>query len=105
MVTTVMEEERVRAGDKLDAELGAAGLVDLTVVEVEVAARVVALLVVTAVLKGLVVTVADVGTVLGGGAEVVLLGRVTNAKGVGVGGRDTPGGHNSSCEHKNVKWN
>lgn len=98
VVETVEEGGRAGDGDEVDAVLGAAGAVDLTVVEVEVAARVARLLVVRGVVAALVVTVVAVGAVVGGGAVVVLLGRVTNAKGVGVGGRDTPSGRNSSCK-------
>lgn len=81
MVETVME-----GGDRVDAVLGAAGEMDLTVVEVEVAALVEELPVVKAM-----VTVVGAGAVVVGGAVVVLLGRVTYVKGVGVGGRETPG--------------
>lgn len=50
------------------------------------------------VVVGFVVLVAlVVGIVVVGGAVVVLLDHVTYAKGVGVGGRDTPKRHNSSC--------
>lgn len=86
VVETVVEGGRAGGGDQVDAVLGADAAVDLTVVEVEVAALVEGLLLV----KGLVVPVAEVGAVVVGGAVVVLLGRVTYAKGVGVGGRDTP---------------
>lgn len=100
MVETVVEGGRAGGGDQVDVVLGAAGAVDLTVVEVEVAALVEELLVVKATVEGLVVTVVEAGAVVVGGAAVVLLGRVTYAKGVGVGGRDTPSGCNSSwsCE-------
>lgn len=83
----------------MDAVLGAAGAVDLTVVEVgvEVAALVEELLVVKATVEGLAVTVVELGAAVVGGAVVVLLGRVTYAKGVGVGGSDTPSWCNSSC--------
>lgn len=92
MVETVGDGGRAGDGDEVNAVLGAAGAVDLTVVEVEVPARGVELLVVTGAAAALVVTGAADGTVVGGSAVVVLLGRVTNAKGVGVGGRDTPSG-------------
>lgn len=96
MVETVVEGGRAGGGDQVDAVLGAAGAVDLTVVEVEAAALVDELLVGKATVEGLVVTVVEVGAAVGSGAVVVLLGRVTYAKGVGVGGRDTPSGCNLS---------
>lgn len=57
------------------------------VVEVVVVLVVAMVVVVVVVVVGLVVVV-----VVGGGAVVVMLDRVTNAKGVGVGGRITPRG-------------
>lgn len=68
----------VGGGDQVDAVVGAAGVMDLTVVEV------------ATLVEGLAVKVVDGGAVVVGGAAVVLLGRVTYAKGVGVGGSETP---------------
>lgn len=100
------EGERAGDGGEVDAVLGAAGEVDLTVVEV--ATRVAERLVETGAVAGLVVAVVAEGPAVGGvavtAAVVVLSGRVTNAKGVGVGGRDTPSGCNSSYKIEMEKW-
>lgn len=72
--------------------------VDTVLGEEGVAGRVVETMAVVVVgLVVLVALVAVVGIVVVGGAVVVLLDHVTYAKGVGVGGRDTPKRHNSSC--------
>lgn len=97
MVETVVVGRRAGGGDQVEAVLGAAAVVDLTVVEVEVAALVEELLVGKATVEALVVPMVDVGAVVVGGAVVVLLDRVTYANGAGVGGRDTPSVCNSSC--------
>lgn len=61
----------------------------MVVIVVEIVVLVVGLVVVV------VVVVVVVGVVAGvDGSEVVLLDSVTNAKGVGVGGKDTPRGDN-----------
>lgn len=70
-------------------------VVGLTVVEEVVVALVVvvvAVVGVVVVVVGLVVVVVVVVVEVVGGAVVVLLDRVTYAKGVGVGGRETPSG-------------
>lgn len=76
--------------------LGVAGVVvvGLTAVEEVVVALLVAVVVVAvAVLVVAVVVIVSLVVVVGCGAVVVLLDLVTKAKGVGVGGRDTPSGY------------
>lgn len=93
-VETVVEGDRDKAREVVTCS------VDTVLGEEGVAGRVVETVVVVVVVVGLVVLVAlvvVVGIVVVGGVVVVLLDHVTYAKGVGVGGRDTPKRHNSSC--------
>lgn len=89
-VEGVRAVETVVVGDRDKVREVVTCSVDTVLGEEGVAGRVVEAVVVVVGLVVLVALVVVVGIVVVGGAVVVLLDHVTYAKGVGVGGRDTP---------------